>query len=94
MKGNNLFGWDNGKQTFSNIGEAIHMVASTLAHGRAYRGKDIGGKLATYNQGDRLSGHGAGNHEANLPAAAGAVHRLRGSRTDPLQAPIETAPDV
>lgn len=51
MKGNNLFGWDNGKQAFSNIGEAIHTVASTLAHGRAYRGKDLGRMLATYNQG-------------------------------------------
>ncbi len=51
MKGNNLFGWANGKQTFSTIGEAIHTVASTLAHGKAYRGKDIGRKLATYNQG-------------------------------------------
>jgi hypothetical protein len=50
MRGNNLFGWDNGKQTFHSIGEAIHTVASTLAHGKAYRGKDIGGKLATYNQ--------------------------------------------
>jgi len=50
-KGNNLFGWANGKQTFNTIGEAIHTVASSLAHGRAYRGKDIGGKLAAYNQG-------------------------------------------
>src|ERR1035438_8074662 len=51
LKGNNLFGWANGKQTFTTIGEAIHTVASTLAHGRAYRGKDLGGKLAAYNQG-------------------------------------------
>jgi hypothetical protein len=51
LKGNNLFGWANGKQTFNTIGEAIHTVASNLAHGRAYRGKDLGGKLATYNQG-------------------------------------------
>ena len=50
-KGNNLFGWANGKQTFSTIGEAIHTVASSLAHARAYRGKDTGGKLAAYNQG-------------------------------------------
>ena len=50
-KGNNLFGWANGKLTFSTIGEAIHTVASSLAHGRAYRGKDTGGKLAAYNQG-------------------------------------------
>jgi hypothetical protein len=49
-RGNNLFGWANGKQTFNTIGEAIHTVASTLAHGKAYRGKDVGGKLATYNQ--------------------------------------------
>ncbi len=51
LKGNNLFGWANGKQTFATIGEAIHTVASTLSHGRAYRGKDLGGKLAAYNQG-------------------------------------------
>ena len=51
FKGNNLFGWANGKQTFTSIGEAIHTVASTLAHGRAYRGKDLTAKLATYNQG-------------------------------------------
>jgi len=51
FKGNNLFGWANGKQTFTTIGEAIHTVASTLSHGRAYRGKDLGGKLAAYNQG-------------------------------------------
>jgi hypothetical protein len=51
QKGNNLFGWANGKQTFASIGEAIHTVATTLAHGRAYRGKDIGAKLEAYNQG-------------------------------------------
>jgi hypothetical protein len=49
-KGNNLFGWANGKYTFSSIGEAIHTVASSLAHGRAYRGKNLEAKLATYNQ--------------------------------------------
>ena len=51
LRGNNLFGWANGKQRFASIGEAIHTVASALAHGRAYRGKDVGGKLAAYNQG-------------------------------------------
>jgi hypothetical protein len=54
-KGNNLFGWANGKSTFSTIGEAIHTVASALAHGTAYRGKDIGGKLAAYNHGTDYS---------------------------------------
>jgi len=48
-KGNNLFGWANGKQTFDSIGEAIHTVASALAHGKAYRGKDVLAKLETYN---------------------------------------------
>jgi hypothetical protein len=50
-RGNNLFGWANGKITFNSIGDAIHTVASTLAHGSAYRGKDLTAKLATYNQG-------------------------------------------
>jgi hypothetical protein len=50
-KGNNLFGWANGKHTFASVGEAIHLVASALAHGRAYSGKDLRGKLAAYNQG-------------------------------------------
>jgi len=50
-RGNNLFGWANGKSTFNSIGEAIHHVASVLAHGKAYIGKDLDGKLATYNHG-------------------------------------------
>lgn len=51
MKGNNLFGWANGKQTFSSIGDAIHTVATALSRGAAYRGKTVSGKLAAYNQG-------------------------------------------
>jgi hypothetical protein len=50
-KGNNLFGWANGKYAFNTIGEAIHTVALALAHGKPYRGKDLGSKLATYNPG-------------------------------------------
>lgn len=50
-RGNNLFGWANGKRTFTSIGEAIHTVAMSLAHAKAYRGKDLDGKLAAYNQG-------------------------------------------
>ncbi len=48
-KGNNLFGWGNGKITFGSISEAIHHVAAVLSHGRSYIGKDLDGKLATYN---------------------------------------------
>jgi hypothetical protein len=50
-KGNNIFGWANGKSTFTSIGEAIHHVARALTLGQAYRGKDLDGKLAAYNQG-------------------------------------------
>jgi hypothetical protein len=50
-KGNNLFGWANGKSKFISIGEAIHHVAMVLAHGAAYQGKNVEGKLAAYNQG-------------------------------------------
>jgi hypothetical protein len=49
-RGNNLFGWANGKVSFNSIGESIHTVAANLAHGRPYRGKDITGKLLAYNQ--------------------------------------------
>jgi hypothetical protein len=48
-QGNNLFGWANGKAAFQSIGEAIHQVASSLAHGRSYRGKSLEGKLLAYN---------------------------------------------
>jgi hypothetical protein len=47
--GNNLFGWANGKMAFVSIGEAIHQVATTLSLGKAYRGKDLEGKLLIYN---------------------------------------------
>jgi hypothetical protein len=50
-KGNNLFGWANGRSTFTSIGEAIHHVAFALAHGQPYKGKDLDGKLAAFNQG-------------------------------------------
>jgi hypothetical protein len=50
-KGNNIFGWANGKSTFTSIGEAVHHVARVLALGQAYRGKDLDGKLATFNHG-------------------------------------------
>jgi hypothetical protein len=46
----NLFGWANGKTSFDSISDAVHHVAATLAIGKAYRGKNLGGKLATYNR--------------------------------------------
>lgn len=49
-KGNNLFGWANGKTRFDSISEAIHLVATSLAEGRSYRNKDLTGKLRAYNR--------------------------------------------
>jgi hypothetical protein len=48
-KGNNLFGWANGKTKFGSVTEAIHHVASALAFARPYKGKDTDGKLLAYN---------------------------------------------
>lgn len=48
-RGNNLFGWNNGKASFRSFGEAIHEVASSLSVARPYRGKDLRGKLAAFN---------------------------------------------
>ncbi len=48
-KGNNLFGWANGKVAFESFSEAIHHVASFLALGKPYRGKDLEAKLQVYN---------------------------------------------
>ena len=50
-RGNNLFGWANGRSTFDSISEAVHHVAETLSIGKAYRGKNLEAKLWTYNQG-------------------------------------------
>ena len=49
-KGNNLFGWDNGRTRYASINQAIHEVASSLSKARPYKGKSLGGKLASYNQ--------------------------------------------
>jgi hypothetical protein len=48
-RGYNLFGWANGKAAFDSFGDAIHHVASVLALGKPYRGKDLEGKLLAYN---------------------------------------------
>jgi hypothetical protein len=46
---NNIFGWDNGASRFVSAREAIHHVAEALAEARAYKGKDLTGKLDAYN---------------------------------------------
>jgi hypothetical protein len=47
--GHNLFGWANGGTTFDSFTAAIHHVATFLEIGKPYRGKDLDGKLLTYN---------------------------------------------
>jgi flagellum-specific peptidoglycan hydrolase FlgJ len=49
LKNNNVFGWANGEHKFSSVRHGIYRVAHQLNHGRAYRGKDVAAKLATYN---------------------------------------------
>jgi hypothetical protein len=48
--GNNLFGWANGRTTFDSFTAAIHHVATFLDIGKPYKGKDLDGKLLTYNR--------------------------------------------
>jgi len=48
-KGNNPFGWANGQAAFASVGDAIHHVASFMALGKPYRGKDLNAKLFVYN---------------------------------------------
>ncbi len=47
---NNLFGWHNGMSRFVTRREAIHQVALAMAEGPAYKGKDLRGKLWSFNQ--------------------------------------------
>lgn len=49
-KRNNIFGWNNGAYRFANAATAIHHVAEALADAKPYKGKDLLGKLAAYNQ--------------------------------------------
>lgn len=47
---NNIFGWDNGVSRFSTATEAIHHVAEALEGARPYKGKDLRGKLFSFNR--------------------------------------------
>jgi len=49
FKNNNVFGWDSARESFSSVRAGIHYVASQLARSKLYRGKNIDGKLQTYN---------------------------------------------
>ena len=45
----NLFGWMNGKATFSSFSEAIRTVSWHLSNSRYYRHKSLDRMLMTYN---------------------------------------------
>jgi len=47
---NNIFGWHNGVSRFVTRREAIHQVALAMSESPAYKGKDLRGKLWTFNQ--------------------------------------------
>src|SRR5580658_8126276 len=49
-KGNNIFGWNNGRNSYASINQAIHEVATALSFARPYQGKSLIAKLASYNQ--------------------------------------------
>ncbi len=49
-RGNNIFGWDCGRKTFTSIRDAIYQVAARLSNSKLYRGKNTDGILATYNR--------------------------------------------
>jgi len=46
---NNVLGWDSCKEKFSSVRAGIHYVAAQLGKSRRYKGKDVDGKLQTYN---------------------------------------------
>ena len=48
-RGNNLFGWDNGRARFTSVRAGIHLVAYRLANSELYRNKDLDEILTTYN---------------------------------------------
>lgn len=46
---NNVFGWNSNRDGFPSVRAGIHYVASQLAKSKLYRGKNLEGKLQTYN---------------------------------------------
>jgi hypothetical protein len=49
FRNNNIFGWDNGRQSFASVRQGIHYVADQLGASKLYREKDTGGILGLYN---------------------------------------------
>jgi hypothetical protein len=48
-KNNNIFGWDNGDQSFPTVRAGLNQVAFKLGKSSLYRGRDSYGKLRLYN---------------------------------------------
>lgn len=49
FRNNNIFGWDNGRQTFPSIRQGIHYVADQLGTSKLYRDKSTTAILGLYN---------------------------------------------
>lgn len=47
--GNNVFGWGSAKAKFPSVRAGIHYVAAQLGRSKTYKGKNLDGKLQTYN---------------------------------------------
>ncbi len=48
-RNNNIFGWNNGEQSFFSIRDSIPVIASKLGRSPLYRNRDVAGKLRVYN---------------------------------------------
>lgn len=48
-RNNNLFGWDNGDQSFPTLRAGLNLVAYKLGRSPLYRDRDVAGKLRIYN---------------------------------------------
>jgi hypothetical protein len=46
---NNHWGWNSARTGFSSVTHGIEYITAQLAHDPAYRGRDIDGKLLSYN---------------------------------------------
>lgn len=46
---NNVFGWGSAKAKFPSVRAGIHYVAAQLGKSNRYKGKNLDGKLQTYN---------------------------------------------
>jgi hypothetical protein len=54
---NNHWGWNNADSGFESVAAGIDHITHQLAHGRPYRGRDLDGKLLSYNRSPAYGPH-------------------------------------